>query len=294
MTNPDKRISCYDVMAEVSAVTDEVLPGAPVFLVGGGPAAAIAHERTRFDHDGKRVIPTPDSAEPTVRDNGSLRDLDLLAFRVLEDGEGARAEEAILEAINGRMVVSVFGLDERREPALKDRVKYSILDWTSRRTLDAHGTHRYEIYPLEQVIPQPELVYEEWKMELPNGGEISVMSPDTTVANYDVRSISPRVKDRKKVNLMRSRVQAEPPFMERIDGPLKPVQELADAIVQLGYGFLDNDSPLLVSGATMFGRGAFRVRAKLYRLGEKSDTLVKFVGHNEGIQKRIKATTGRK
>lgn len=294
MVNPQKRISCYEVMAEVKAVTDEVLPNAPVFLVGGGPAAAIVDPSTRFDHAGKLVVPTADSAEPTIRDNGTLRDLDLLAFRVLEDGEGARAEEAILEAIDNRMVVSVFGIDKRREPSLGDRIKYSILDWTSRRTVDHYGIHRYEIYPLEQIIPEAELVYEEWQMRLPDGGEISVMSPDTTVANYDVRSISPRAKDQKKVNLMRQRVQAEPAFLERIDGPLRPVQELADGIVALGYGYLEKNSPLMVPGTTMFGRGAFRARAKLYRAGEHSDTLVKFIGHNEAVQKKLKATTGRK
>jgi hypothetical protein len=281
-------------MAEVKAVTDEVLPGAPVFLMGGGPAAAIVHPGTKYDHDGRRMIPTVDSAEPNIRDNGTLRDLDLLSFRVLEEGEGPRAEEAILEAIDNRMVISVFGLDRYRPPNPLSRAMGAVLHWTSHRTLDENGIHRYQMYPLEQIIPEAELVYEEWQMELPNGGEISIMSPDTTVLNYDVRSVYPRKKDQQKLNRMKRRIQYEPEFVERIDGPLRPVQEFADGILALGNGMLDQDSPLLISGVTMFGRGAFRARAEAYRIGQNSDTLVKLVGHNETFQKLLKSTTGRK
>jgi hypothetical protein len=290
----DARISCYEVMAEVQAVTAEVLPGAPVFLVGGGPAAAIRHKSTNFDHDGRRLIATADSAESTIRDNGSKRDLDLLAMRVLEGDEGARAEKAILEAIGERMVVSVFGLDRREQPTITRNIKRSVLDWTSRRTIDERGVHRYEIYPLEQELTEPDLVYEEWLMQLPSGGEISVMSPDTTVYNYDVRSVTPRTKDQEKLKRMKDRIHDEPQFVERLVGPLKPVIDLAEGIVKLGKGKLETDSPLLAPGATFFARGAFRARAELYATGQRSEAITKLVGHNETAQKLLKATTGRK
>lgn len=294
MTKPTEAVSCYEVMAEVKAVTDEVLPGAPVFLVGGGPAAAIAHPGTRYDHDGKRLIPAADSAESTLRANGTKRDLDLVAFRVLGKGEGKRAEKAVLEAINDRMVVSVFGIDQHRTPTTPSRLLHSVLDWTSRRTVDEQGIHRYQIYPLEQVLPEADLVYQEWQMELPGGGEISVMSPDTTVANYDVRSVFPRTKDAEKLRIMRDHTHSQPQFVDRIHGPLMPIQELANAIVQLGNGTLEDDSPLLISGAGMLGRGAFRARANAYSIGQQSGTITKLVGHTEFVQKMIKGTTGRK
>jgi hypothetical protein len=294
MATIEQGISCYEVMAEINAVTDEVLPGAPVFLVGGGPAAAIRHESTRYDHESKRVIAYSDSAESTVRTNGSLRDLDLVAMRVLEGDEGQRAEKAILEAIGGRMVVSVFGLEPRKEHSPLSRFVRTFADWTSRRTIDENGIHRYEIYPLEQTIDEPEQVYEEWALELPMGGEIAIMPPDTTVLNYSIRSVSPRPKDQEKLAHMKRLIEAEPEFVERMHGPLQPIQELADAIVKLGNGQLDKDSPLLVPNVSFFGRGLFRAKAGLNTSFGKNEEVVKLIGHNETVQRTLKFATGRK
>ncbi len=294
MSKIPEGVSCYEVMAEVKAVTDEVLPGAPVFLVGGGPAAAIISEASRYDHDAKRLIPSVGSAESTIRPNGSRRDLDLVAMRLLKDGEGARAERAILEAINERMVVSVFGLEPRHRMDRKFKAIRSVADWTSRRTLDENGVHRYEIYPLEQVIDQPGLVYEEWMMNLPGGGEIPIMPPDTTVLNYDVRSVSPRAKDQAKLAAMKRNVMAEPEFVERINGPLRPITELAEAIVALGNNTLDRSSPLLVDGTGLAALGLFRARAGLNTKFGKYERVVKLVGHNETVQGMLKFATGRK
>lgn len=294
MSKNEQGVSCYEVMAEVKAVTDEVLPGAPVFLVGGGPAAALQHEATCYDHENKRMVPSVDSAESTIRPNGSRRDLDLVAMRVLEEGEGPRAEKAILEAINERMVVSVFGLEPHRVAGLSYRISRSLADWTSRRTIDENGVHRYEIYPLEQVIPEPELVYEEWMMELPAGGKIAVMPPDTTVFNYDVRSVSPRAKDQAKLAEMKRLIMAHPEFVERIHGPLTPIAELAQAIVELGNGTLDKSCPLLVPEAGLAGLALFRAKAGLNTFFGTHESIVKFIGHNEGVQTILKFATGRK
>jgi hypothetical protein len=294
MKKPAEGISCYEVMKGVSPVTDELFPGTPVFLMGGGPAAAIRHPKTYYDHENRRIAPAADSAESSIRDNGTRRDLDLLVFRVLEKGEAKAAEKAILEEINERMVVSVFGLDARRQPRPIFRLVRSLADWTSRRTIDEQGVHRYEIYPLEQVLPEAEAVYEEWKMELPGGKDISIMSPDTTVLNYDVRPVSPRHKDQAKLRQMKMNILTEPQFVERMNGPLRPVSELAEAILALGQGELSSDSPMLVDGVTIFGRGAFRARAAAHTFGGRHEKVVKFIGHNEAVQKTIKFTTGRK
>lgn len=294
MLKAGQGISCYEVMPEVQAVIQEVLPGAPVFLVGGGPAAAIGHEATRYDHDSKRVIATTESAESTMRPNGSLRDLDLVAMRLLGHDEGRLAEQAILEAINHRMVVSVFGLEPRQGFTPGFRFARSFADWTSRRTIDEDGIHRYEIYPLQQVVDRPDVVYEEWALELPTGGEISIMPPDTTVLNYSIRSVSPRAKDKKKIALMRQNVEAEPEFVERIHGPLQPIQELADAIVALGNNSLDKSSPLLAPGVCIVGFGMFRAKAGLNTTFGKYDRIVKIIGHNEAVQSALKFATGRK
>jgi hypothetical protein len=290
----DAGVSCYEVMAEVNAVTDGMFPDTPVFLVGGGPAAAIQHEATRFDHESRHLIPTKASAESTIRSNGSRRDLDLLVFGVLPEGLGSQVERAVLEAIDHRMVVSVFGLEQHQQQLTRlDRLKLSLTAWTSRRTVDENGVHRFQIYPLEQIVPEPGEVYKPWQMELPSGGEITVMSPDTTVVNYDVRSVTPRKKDREKIEAMKSRIRAVPQFKDRLEGPLKPMTDLADAIVRLGQGTLEDDSPLLIPGATMLGLGVFRARAWAYNKGQQYEWLVKLVGHNEVVQKKLKKTTGR-
>lgn len=293
---PEAAISCYEVMGEVQAVAEEVLPGAPVLLVGGGPAAAIRHESTRYDHENRRISPTMESSEPTIRSNGSKRDLDLIAMRILQPGEGPAAEKALLEAIGERMTVSVFGLEPRDESGAVNILKRSLFDWTSRRTVDEQGVHRYEIFPLEQTIYEPEVVYEPWAMELPTGGEIPVMPPDTTVLNYFVRPVSPRAKDQEKIGLMVNNILDHPEFRERMSsgGPLWPVRQLAHGIAQLGRDELPPDSPLLSPLTSPETIKAFQMRAAIHTQFGRYEKIVKLIGHNEAVQKAIKVTTGRK
>jgi hypothetical protein len=213
---------------------------------------------------------------------------------VLPEGLGSQVERAVLEAIDHRMVVSVFGLEQHQQQLTRlDRLKLSLTAWTSRRTVDENGVHRFQIYPLEQIVPEPGEVYQPWQMELPGGDEITVMSPDTTVVNYDVRSVVPRIKDIDKVIKMKKNILPQPQFVERMEGPLKPITNLAAAIVQLGRGRLDEHSPMLIPGSTPFDQKAFRTRAALYDKGQQSSKLTKFIGHNETVQGMLKKTTGR-
>jgi hypothetical protein len=259
------------------------------YLLGGITAGAIVNKQTRFDHDSRVIEPTNDSAELNMRDNGTLRDADVLVLDVLSDVRAREINDVIAQALGRRLLGSVFGVDKREE------TKPQTSWWTSRRTVDAAGTHRIQLHPLEQVLPEES--YEPWDMQLPEGGVVSTLNPAGIRLAYGFRSVSGlRPKDKNKVNAMDKRLHQEPEFMEQIhEGPFKPWLDMAEAVRLLRWplpGRMKKVSPLLAEGAGLQSRLGFRARAIPLRQIERVPFIVKRFGQSEDMQEKLKGQVG--
>lgn len=278
--------TCYDAVAELhDAMSQQLFPGEHYYVLGGIATGAIIHPDSVIDHAATTVVAAPDSAVSVWRDNDTKRDVDILVASVLTDSEAFMLKEAAAAAVAGRLTLSLFGVDVYHERlGVPERALYTAKDWTSRRTLDERGVHRYELFPLQQAVPSES--YEPWRLLMPNGHEVQVLNPAAHMLAYVMRSVSGlRPKDTAKFDDMLRRVTNDPVLMEQIyDGPLRPWFDFAWASHELKNGRLSPDSPLLRPGVS---------RAELQAFGIKGRALHRVEG-NPTIQKLAQSELGAK
>jgi hypothetical protein len=290
MVNPNGRISCYEAVSELDAAMHDVLfRDQRYYLLGGISAGAIAHPTTKFDHYNRLIEPTADSAEFNIRDNGTKRDADVLVLDVLSEHQAELIKQAIAAAVGSRLVVSAFGVDRREDISPQDTW------WTSRRTLDNRGTHRIQMHPLEQILPEES--YIPWDMQLPEGGTVRTLNPVGVRFAYGFRSVSGlRPKDKDKVAAMQVRLQQEPEFISEIhEGSFKPWLDMAEAVRLMRWplpGRMSRIRPLLSPGTTLADRAGFRARAIPLRQAERVPFIVKRFGQSEEMQAKLQKQTG--
>lgn len=277
MTMPADNITCYDVIGELDAATQDILsPNQQYYVLGGIATSAIKHPDSVFDHQTNRLVAAPDSGEPVFRDNGTRRDIDLLVLDVLTSEQATRVRQKISLVVGKYLVVSVFGLSNHQQPTVLRRVVKSAAAWTSERTLDNDGTLRYELYPLQQEVPRES--YQPWTLQLPNGHGVSILNPAAHMLAYHMRSISGvRDKDRDKVEKMRKRVFSDPNFKDQIQtGPLRSWKQFADNIDRLGTQPPTYETLPAAPIASALEWRMFRKKNEWLRFLEANPTIVKY------------------
>src|SRR6266702_893187 len=209
---------CYEVLGEVDAALREALPpDDPRYLVVGGVvSSALIASSTKIDTAGQVITPTMVASDRVVRPNGTCRDIDILVPRLLGETEVDVLMTAVQDAVDGKMVVSVFGFDEHiAAPTRLQRGAASLTSFISRRTIDRQEALRYSLFPLEQEVAAE--TYDPWTLVLPTAKAttLQVLHPVGHVLAYDMRSISGRrAKDQAKVSEMARRVFADPRLNE--------------------------------------------------------------------------------
>ena len=284
-------LDCYTAIQELDAAMRSSLePDANYFVLGGIMTSAVKHPDTAFDHDGQSVIPPSDAAESTIRDNGTRRDVDILVPTVLSKERAERIKAAVVEATGDSLLVSVFGFDEHNVPGIIGRTKSAVFDWTSRRTIDEDGTIRYNLHPIEQVVPAES--FRPWQLEL-GDKRVQVLSPAAHLLAYHIRSISGRrAKDKVKIDAAKERVLAEPEFVKQIwGGELDTWRQFANSIEKMLAGVaLKPGDPHFVASATDLDQGIAWAKGRSLRLAESSPVIVDF-GQKESVQRVLNVFT---
>lgn len=287
-------VSCYDVLVDVDAAMRENLhEWQQYFVLGGVATGALVHRDSFIDKQTETVFAAEGSGATLVRENGTRRDIDILVASILPVAQARSLNEAVREAVDDRMSVSVFGFDRRgTDLSLKDRIKKLTLGgFTSNRTIDENGIMRYELLPLERSV-NPES-YKPWNLVLPRGASVDILSPAGQLLAYQVRSISGlRHKDAQKAGEMWSRIY--PNFQEEIhDGAFKEwlqFYEDGEALREHGRKAIAQSHP----DATPFQADLFRLKARVLQWAESHEAIVN-LAQRDGMQDGpLKRFTGKR
>ena len=270
-----------------------------VQIIGGVNSAALTHSDTVIDFENKEVI-APDSLDlPTLRPNGSLRDLDVLVLSSsLDDIQSV--ENLIRETVRGELDPSVFSL--KNEESLKKQIlkplfgfaairtclsdryvvsentERSLLPYTSPihslRTGRGYGMVK-SLFPLATPIEQESL--ETWTLSV-GDAHIPVPNPAMTIINYTNRSIRGiRSKDKAKVEKMASMVFSKAPKLREwaIYGPGSDQVYLGELLKSLTPNKDHGD---------IFGVGNMGSRMSRSNLAEHESFMAKDLSHEEKCQ----------
>gem|GEM_PF-1778244 len=268
-------VNCYDVLNEVGAALDGSLCiDEDAYVLGGIVSSALKHEATIVDKLSTTIFPLEEAAESVVRPNGTTRDIDVLVRGVLTKDRATEIKSNLEDAVDGKLVVSVFGMD-KYEPEVNP-VVHSVADWISHRTIDEDGVIRHELFPLER--PADPESYVPWEMQLPSGARIPTLHPAGHVLAYAMRSISGvRTKDGAKFEAMAK--QVIPQFKEEVhDGPFRSWLEFAiDIYIMREFGYLSADLDEGVrKGATAAEVALFGLKSRALRWVERQERIVDF------------------
>lgn len=287
-----EEFSCYEVIADVDQAMKESMPeGRRYFVLGGIATGALKHDHTYIDTFTKRVYATSESAESTIRDNGTCRDIDILVDGNISKDAGKKIKSCVEEATECKLEVSVFGFEERAPAASAvERLKKRVLSMTSKRTIDESGILRYELFPLEQEVNEES--FEQWRLQTPYG-DVGMLNPAAHVLAYRMRSITGlRPKDAEKYNQMHRRVFLNPEFIEQVqDGKYRPWRDFADAITLYGNGELPVIDPKISEHAGKYENEIYKARAKALSLFERQSFFVN-IAQNPLIQKILNPFIG--
>lgn len=268
--------SCYEVIEGVDQAIEESLPiDIPYFVLGGVATAALRHEGTFFDIRERIVYAQEESSEDTVRPNGTRRDIDILVGGLLSRAAGDRVKARVEEAVEGKLEVSVFGFKEHVPGYWStERLKKRALSWTSERTIDQNGIHRYELFPLQQEVNPKS--YEQWRLVTPRM-EVGILNPVGHVLAYSMRSITgPRPKDSEKFNDIYQRVFSYEELAEQVDrGIYSSWRKFADAIISYRTGELPKYSSLLSVNERKIDRSIYKLKSNWLSLLESQQSIVK-------------------
>lgn len=259
MTEALQRNSIDVIKPVGEAIRDGLLPRMQMF--GGVGSAALTHEQTVIKPDEKRIIAPEGLWLPTEREDGTLRDLDVLILST-DTATIEQAEQTITELIeedNGKrdkqgkvilatpLEVSVFGLHTIAE--LRDQKGHPLRSlakvWVSDRYVDERALQREDIDPVREIgfkavfpfaAPISKATLETWTLEV-NGLEYPVPHPGATVVNYLTRSNAGlRPKDADKVVKLSDCIERQFPEVVDwiVDGPGKSQLDLARLLLAAG------------------------------------------------------------
>ncbi len=193
---------------------------ADIQLMGGIGSAALADIDTVIDVNAREVI-VPDGFElPTQRNNGTLRDLDVLVKSSSRDDIGF-VEAAVAETVGEDLEHSVFGF--KSADALQRRID-NPLGFVAFKTF-LSDRYEYSDGMVKSLVPfsvpvDPDSL-ETWSL-VTKDMRIPIPHPAMSAINYTNRSISGiRPKDRAKLAIVIESSFAKVPQLKEwaIDGP---------------------------------------------------------------------------
>jgi hypothetical protein len=217
----------------------------PVQIIGGNGSAALLDDRTRIDLEARTIEAPADCDLPRFRPDGSLRDLDALALST-DQAEVDRVEALAEELVDGRLLVSVFGLktvadleQQRRQP-LRSAARVFLGDRYVTIVRDGQGgivgiDGVKSLYPFQ--VPISTDTFETFQLSIGGGVATPTAHPGATILNYLTRSISGiRAKDFDKVEAMTGNVLTRYPGVRQwiLDGPGRDSFDLARVLHTLG------------------------------------------------------------
>lgn len=202
-----------------------------VHIIGGVNTVALENDDTIINIKDKEVIASPNLSLSTQRDDGTLRDLDIL---VHSDHEFAIeyvkriAERTVGDALD----LSVFGF--KREEVLRQQMShplgfYAMKTFLSDRyCIGENGSQKIvkSLFPFEAPVDPASL--ETWTLTV-GESHIPIPNPAISVINYTNRSIGGmRPKDRDKIDRVAKSVFTKAPELREwaSHGPGKSQAEL--------------------------------------------------------------------
>ena len=288
--------SCYEVVSELDqALRGALADGHDYLVLGGLVSAALAHPDSAIELNGADgyVYAAPDSAIPTIRNNNTKRDVDILIPSLIDDQEAERLKQVAREATDDRLRVSICAFNERRDDAEDDNIVVSFIKgWVSERTVDDKGILRYEMGPLEQVVEPAS--YRPWRLVLPHdNSSLQILHPVGHVLAYRMRSSSGvRKKDKQKLAEMSDNVMSVGGMYEaQEEGVFKEWKQFAEA-VKLSYDWgIKLGHPILKSGASLGEAVALHYKGRLLHVAESLDFVVK-LAQGGPVEKMLNRFTG--
>jgi len=267
-----------------------------VQIIGGVGSAALMDHDVVIDVKNKEVI-APESMDlPTMRPNGSRRDLDVLVLSS-STAEIEAVEHLIDHTVKGELDPSVFGL--KKEGPLKKQMLSPIFGFAAIRTC---LSDRYEVsnetellltpyssqlrisrdggrfgmvkslFPLAVPIDPESL--ETWVLTV-GDSSIPIPNPAMSIINYTNRSISGiRPKDKSKVERLASNVFTKAPELREwaIHGPGSSQVYLGELLKSLTPNKNHCD---------VFGVGNLYSRMPRSTLAEHESFMVKDLSHED-------------
>lgn len=215
--------NCVDILRPFTR-TLEHQNAIDVQLVGGIGSAALVHEDTVIDMEGKNIIAPSDIIVPQFREDGNKRDVDILVLSP-DPARQMEIEETAKLHIGSDLDISVFGL--HRIAQLQHQIDHPF-GWSAMKTFlsdryvsdDTSGLGTKALFPFCAPIDNQAL--ETWNLQIGDSDSVPVPHPGASFLNYLTRSISGlRPKDAKKVGEMASLVFKKQPEIADwiIDGP---------------------------------------------------------------------------
>ncbi len=207
-------------------------------IIGGVGTAALTQPNVYIDSCHKEVVVPAGFSLSDRRDDGTLRDVDVLVTSSNPD-RVAEIESILQQTVGDRLELSVFGI--QRHEVLQRQLSQPF-GFIAFKTFLAD---RYEktaesdeftksLFPFAVTLPVETL--DPWTLVIGDRQRIPVPHPGVTIANYMSRSISGvRPRDKVKLNkVVHTTFDQSPEIKEwLIDGPGKSQLELATVIASL-------------------------------------------------------------
>lgn len=253
-----------------------------VQFIGGIGSAAMVNNGTLILPDDRTIVAPNDLYLPRERDDGNVRDMDVL---VLSDDDDviAEVEGMAEETVDGKLHVSIFGL--RSISHVRKQLQHPLFGikalktFVSDRYIDEDGNIEKVLFPFG--LPMDKEAMETYWLEA-GQMQIPVASPPAALMNYSTRSISGlRPKDEAKVQKMAGNIFTKvPDYSDWIEsGPGMSQLQLAQVLHSLrGPSNHDRAEPLSIGGVisvdplpirALFEHEAFLLREEDSELQQK-------------------------
>lgn len=211
-----------------------------VQIMGGLGATALAHPEVQINREFKEVQVPEDFSLPTLRPDGTLRDVDVL---VLSSSKNRidEVEKVLKDTIGNTLERSVFGI--RPHSILEDQIAKPL----GARAFRTFVSDRYEaasnskevykkaLFPFQ--VPMSAESLDTWTLVIGNDEKrIPISHPGATIANYTNRSIGGvRPKDIDKLTAITTNVFTRTPELKSwlADGAGKSQLELSLLLASL-------------------------------------------------------------
>lgn len=168
---------------------------APPYNIVGGLGLHAVTNATEIDWDNHVVCLSNRAYLPCLRDNGTVRDLDVLAQTTNKSVTKAVRQE-LTDALGSKLVISTFGVKPYKENS------HGILDFVGDRHMDNEGWLYWRLGGIETEIPLTSL--DQWFVKRDSETVCAILNPVSQLGAYACRSITGlRPKDEEKVVALR-------------------------------------------------------------------------------------------